>query len=116
MTADASKVYFTSPEPLTNEDLDASVDLYMWSEKGEAEGHPLTLVSKGNNPGNLGEPGNTDSCTGSFSTPQESMSKNCDVITISDLEYCRLTGGVGGNCRSDIGDRLGKRRHLFLLA
>ena len=101
MTADASRVYFTSPEPLMSEDLDASVDLYMWSEEGEVEGHPLTLVSKGNNPGNLDEPGNSDSCTGSFSTPQESMSKNCDVITISDLAYCRLTGGVGGNCRSD---------------
>ena len=73
----------------------------MWSEQGEVEGDPLTLVSKGNNPGNLDEPGNSDSCTGSFSTPQESMSKNCDVITISDISYCQLTGGGGGNCRSD---------------
>jgi hypothetical protein len=101
MTADATKVYFTTPDQLSDEDHDASVDLYMWSEKGEAQGSPLTLVSRGNNPGNPDEPGNSDSCTGSFSTPQGSMSKNCDVITFSDLSYCQLTGGSGGNCRAD---------------
>ena len=90
-----------SPDQLTEDDLDASVDLYMWSEEGEAEGSPLTLVSKGNNPGNPAEPGSSDACTGSFTTPQESMSKNCDVITFSDISYCQLSGGSGGNCRSD---------------
>ncbi len=100
-TADYSKVYFTSEEQLTNEDHDASVDLYMWSEKGEEEGHPLVLVSKGDNPGNPGEPGQSDSCTAGFSIAGEGKSKNCDVITYSEQAYCQLTGGQGGNCRSD---------------
>ena len=47
MSADGSKVFFTSSEQLTSEDHDASVDLYMWSEAGEKEGNPLTLISKG---------------------------------------------------------------------
>ena len=62
MTPDASKVYFTSEEQLTPEDHDTSTDLYMWSQKGEEEGRPLTLISKGDNNGDAGEPGNTDSC------------------------------------------------------
>jgi hypothetical protein len=100
-TADYSKVYFTSEEQLTNEDHDASVDLYMWSQKGDEEGHPLVLVSKGNNAGNAGEPGQSDSCVGGFSISGEGKSKNCDVITYSEQAYCQLTGGQGGNCRSD---------------
>ena len=31
-TADARTVYFTSPDPLTDDDLDTSVDLFMWNE------------------------------------------------------------------------------------
>ena len=63
MTPDGSKVYFTSEEQLTSEDnSDASTDLYMWAEKGEENGHPLTLISKGDNPGNPGGAGNTDAC------------------------------------------------------
>ena len=61
-TPDGTRVYFTSEEQLTAEDHDHSTDLYMWSEKGEEEGHPLTLISKGDNAGVEGEPGNTDSC------------------------------------------------------
>jgi hypothetical protein len=60
MTADASKVYFTSEEHLTGEDLQhGGTSLFMWSEKGEQEGHPLTLVSKGNS--NSGQ-GNSADC------------------------------------------------------
>ena len=67
MTSDGSKVYFTSEEHLTNEDLEhGGASLYMWSEQGEKEGHPLTLISKGDNPGNPGEPGNTDACNASL--------------------------------------------------
>ncbi len=36
MTADGSKVYFTSEEQLTTEDPDTQLDLYMWSD-GEEE-------------------------------------------------------------------------------
>ncbi len=93
MTADGSKVYFTSEEQLTEEDKDTSTDLYMWSEVGEEEGHPLTLVSGG---GSMlaGEPGNTDSCSASFTT-------RCGVVTYSGRRYCQLPGGLGGNCNSD---------------
>ncbi|HVC07891.1 MAG TPA: hypothetical protein VND98_09945 [Solirubrobacterales bacterium] len=101
MTADASKVYFTSPEQLTGEDHDASVDLYMWSEAGEKEGKPLTLISKGNNEGNPGEPGQSDACKASFTTPNQTMTKNCDIVTWSSLSYCQLEGNQGGNCRAD---------------
>lgn len=94
MTEDGSKVYFTSAERLTPEDKDGSVDLYMWSESGELSGHPLTLISKGDNSGNAGEPGNSDSCNASFVS-------NCGVLTYSELSFCQLRGGEGGNCRSD---------------
>jgi len=96
MTSDGSKVFFTSPERLTAEDHDSSVDLYMWSEKGEEEGQPLTLISKGDNAGKPGEPGNSDACNSSFTT-------GCGVVTYSELSYCQLSGGEGGNCRSDSG-------------
>ena len=33
MTADGSKVYFTTDQQLAPEDTDTSVDLYMWSAK-----------------------------------------------------------------------------------
>jgi hypothetical protein len=101
MTADGSNVYFTSAEQLTNEDHDGSVDLYMWSEAGEKEGRPLTLISRGNNEGKPGEPGQSDACKASFSTPSESTTKNCDVVTFSSLSFCQLEGDAGGNCRSD---------------
>ena len=94
MTEDGSKVYFTSAERLTPDDKDGSVDLYMWSEAGSLAGHPLTLISKGENAGNEGEPGNCDSCSASFVT-------NCGVLTYSELAFCQLSGGEGGNCRSD---------------
>jgi hypothetical protein len=57
MTRDGSEVYFTSPEQLTSEDTDTSIDLYGWSE-GTNE---LTLLSKGA-PGAEGT-GNSDNCT-----------------------------------------------------
>jgi hypothetical protein len=95
MTPDGSKVYFTTEEHLTNEDLDhGGTSLYMWSEKGEKEEHPLTLISKGNNPGKEGEPGNTAACSASFTS-------KCGIVTYSDVSYCTLYGGAGGNCHSD---------------
>ena len=102
MTKDATKVFFTSPEQLTSEDHDGSVDLYMWTEAGEREGQPLTLISKSNNnKGIPGEPGQSDACKANFSTPGETTTKNCDIVTFSSLSWCQLEGGGGGNCRSD---------------
>jgi hypothetical protein len=44
MTADGSKVFFSSEENLTNEDTSHSgADIFIWEE-----GHPLTLISRGN--------------------------------------------------------------------
>jgi hypothetical protein len=94
MTSNGSKVYFTSAEQLTSDDHDTSTDLYMWSEAGEKAGHPLTLISKGNNEGNPGEPGNSDACNASYTA-------QCGIVTYSDVSYCTLLGGAGGNCKSD---------------
>ena len=55
MSADGSRVYFTTNRQMTPDDTDTSVDLYMWSDKT----HSLTRVSDS---GNL--PGNTDACSG----------------------------------------------------
>ncbi len=64
MSADGSKVFFSSEEHLTGEDEQhTGADIFMWSQKGEEEGKPLTLISKGPNPGIPGEPGNTGDCT-----------------------------------------------------
>ncbi len=90
MTSNGSTVYFTSPEQLTTDDHDSSVDLYSWSlEKEKAGEPPLTLISVGSS----GE-GNSNSCTSDFTTA-------CGVVPYSGQAYCQLTGGRGGNCRSD---------------
>lgn len=60
MSPDGTKVFFTSPERLNNEDHDNSIDLYMWSEAG----NKLTLVSKAGE-GAEGS-GNSDNCTASW--------------------------------------------------
>jgi hypothetical protein len=79
ITSDGAKVYFTSDEQLTTEDHDTSTDLYMWSEAGQKDGEPLTLISKGDNPGAGGKPGNTDSCTpASFQKPKIDESGSVD--------------------------------------
>ncbi len=75
MTSDGSKVFFTSPGQLTPGDKDSSTDLYMWSERGQLEGKPITLLSGGDNPGNSGEPGSTDSCSASWT-------EKCNVVPI----------------------------------
>jgi hypothetical protein len=60
MSPDGAKVFFTSPERLTPEDTDNSIDLYMWSEAGDT----LTLISKAG-AGAEGT-GNSDSCIASW--------------------------------------------------
>lgn len=57
MTSDGSKVFFTTEKAMTAEDMDASVDLYMWSE----ESGSLTRLSAGKNGA-----GNADSCGASW--------------------------------------------------
>jgi hypothetical protein len=94
MTPDGSRVYFTSGERLTPEDHDSSTDLYMWSQAGAESGHPLTLISKGDNEGQAGEPGNSDSCSASWTT-------RCGVLTYSEFSYSQLWGNLGGNGLSD---------------
>jgi hypothetical protein len=94
MTEDGSKVYFTSAEALTTEDKDSSTDLYMWSEHGAEEGHPLTLLSGGDNEGETGEAGNSDGCSVSWTVA-------CGVLPLNFYEYSALQGGRGGNGVSD---------------
>jgi hypothetical protein len=60
VTGSGSKVFFISAQQLTNEDEDTSKDIYMWTEVGDGEGKPLTLVSRGNGQGN------TDQCNASW--------------------------------------------------
>ena len=49
MTEDGTQVFLSSEENLTAEDEShTGASIYMWSEKGEGEGRPLTLVSTGN--------------------------------------------------------------------
>ncbi|MGA8744563.1 MAG: NHL repeat-containing protein [Solirubrobacterales bacterium] len=85
MTADGSRVFFTTKQQLTSEDTDASTDLYMWSEATDS----LTLISKGS-----GGTGNSDSCSAKFVS-------GCGVVPYSDASYCTLDSGEGGNCHSD---------------
>jgi hypothetical protein len=85
MTPDGSKVYFTSAERLTSEDQDTSADLYMWTEATNS----LTLVSKGSDGA-----GNSDACNSDFTA-------KCGVVPYSNISYCQLLSGEGGNCHSD---------------
>jgi hypothetical protein len=44
-SADASRIFFTSPDKLTDDDESSSSDLYMWEAAPDAEGHHLTRIS-----------------------------------------------------------------------
>ena len=58
MTSDGSKVFFSSEEHLTDEDTShTGADIFMWTQKGEQEGKPLSLISTG-----TGGAGNTGNC------------------------------------------------------
>jgi hypothetical protein len=58
MTATGDQVAFTSPAPLTADDEDSSVDMFVWDEATDS----ITRASQGN--GN----GNSDACTGFWTT------------------------------------------------
>src|SRR5262249_17748074 len=68
MTADGTKVFFTTTDNLTPQDTDHSLDLYMWSQVG-ASAESVTLVSMGNNGA-----GNTNECS-----PAGGWTNGCDV-------------------------------------
>jgi hypothetical protein len=73
MTADGSKVFFTSTERLTSEDTDNSADLYMWSQAGDK----LTLLSKGGE--GAQDSGNSDACSASWVS-------GCGVAAVAPLD------------------------------
>ncbi len=92
MTADGSKVYFTSSEQLLPEDENSSLDLYMWSAARAEQGEqPLTLISKPD-----GAPDNNDGCH-----PVEGWTVKCGVKPISFTVVSQSLGGRGGNGTSD---------------
>ncbi|MBA3865550.1 MAG: hypothetical protein H0X42_04260 [Solirubrobacterales bacterium] len=90
MTPGGSKVFFTSEEQLIAADKDTSTDLYMWSEATDS----LSLVSKGNNPGESGEAGQSDSCNASWTA-------KCGAQPYSNYQWTLLPGGEGGNGIAD---------------
>jgi DNA-binding beta-propeller fold protein YncE len=95
MTEDGSRVFFTTADALhtaTNQDTDESVDIYMWSQKGEEEGKPLTRISTGTE-----GTGNTDSCNPAANSAHEHWNTsgseaNCGVVAV---------GGGGGVASGD---------------
>ncbi len=96
MTPDGSKVYFTSGEKLSSEAEDSSSNLYMWSERGELEGKPLTLISKPNG----------SSGTGTPVCPPTNWTTECGAVpylnaTARFLPDSILRGGPGGDGLSD---------------
>ena len=97
MTPDGSKVFFTSEEHLTGEDLNhGGPSLYMWSEeKAAKEEFPLTLVSKAD-PGSPPEAGNTAACDASWTT-------ECGIVPYENNGYNQVHtyGSPLGNGLSD---------------
>jgi hypothetical protein len=93
MTEDGSKVFFSSNEHLIGEDTEHSgLAIYMWSQKGEEEGHPLELVSRGDNTGASGEPGNASSCAPDHDWNTVAAVPDCSAVAI---------GGGGGVASGD---------------
>jgi hypothetical protein len=89
------RVYFLSSERLTPDDLDSSTDLFSWNINTDS----ITRLSKGNNAGNAGEPGNTDACSGGLVTSHNEHTAKCGVSTYTQGFFCPERGG--GNCLSD---------------
>ena len=101
MTPDGSKVFFTSEEHLTAEDPEhVGASLYMWSQKGEEEDHPLTLISKARRKQEPGASGNTGDCHPALRNGAP-WTTSCSAVPISTYLYSFLTGGAGGNGFSD---------------
>jgi hypothetical protein len=95
-TADGATVYLTSPEQLTPDDHDSSVDLFVWHQSSP---NSLTRVSVGSG----GSAGDTDSCS-----PEGGWISDCGVGIVDFTRYTRVSlGGIafaagqGGNGFSD---------------
>ena len=88
-TADGETLYLTSPDQLTPDDHDTSVDLYAWHESDES----LTRISVGNH----GEAGDTDDCS-----PANGWTEKCG-IALPDMEQYGFifANGTGGNGLTD---------------
>ena len=89
MTADGSKVYFTSAQKLTSDDHDTSTDLYMWSEATDS----LTRVSVGSS----GVVGDTDACSPTWTT-------GCDVEVVPPNVGTQFTNASDNSIAADAGD------------
>ena len=97
MSADGSRVFFTTADKLLPaKDTDSSPDIYMWSQQGEEEGEPLSLISTGE-----AGAGNSDACNPVNSVPGAGEGQhwnstgaiaNCGAVAI---------GGSGGVASSD---------------
>jgi hypothetical protein len=92
MTPDGTKVYYTSDEPLTVDDEDTSVDLFMWEEATNS----IKRLSAG-----AGEVGNTDSCSAGWTSQCDVQSAHMVIDTDSETPGQIFTGD---NWISDSGD------------
>jgi hypothetical protein len=95
MTADGSKVFFTTTDTLTGDDEDTSADIYQAEVSGSSA--TLTRISTGAGSGPHG-PGNSDSCDPAANTKHvhwntTGSEENCGVVAI----------GGGGGIASDNG-------------
>jgi NHL repeat len=103
---DGSKVFFTSEEQLIpGEETSTNSELYMWSEKGEEKGHPLTLISK---PASGAD--TTEECQVAITKTNPPWvpagtnapwTAKCDAVPYSGYSYSLAPGGLGGNGNSD---------------
>lgn len=87
MVPDGSRVFFTSPEQLTADDHDASVDLFAWNEPNNT----LTRLSVGS-----GGSGDSDACSVSWAS-------GCGIETVFTVPVSYEPSGtaIGGNGSSD---------------
>ncbi len=90
MSSDGTKVYFTTPDALTSDDIDTSADIYRADVTDSAA--TLTRVSTGS-----GEAGNSDSCDPAANTIRSHWNSvgpdpNCDAVAV---------GGGGGVASGD---------------
>ena len=95
---DGAKVFFTSADELIpGLETATNSELYMWSEKGEEEGQPLTLISKPD-----GGTDNSEECHSAQPVGATSpWTEKCDAVPYSGYSYSMLPGGLGGNGKSD---------------
>ena len=112
MTADGSKVYFTSAEQLTREDHDASVDLYMWSEEATTKATRSPWSRRGTTPAT---PANRATATPASQSRPSSSTKTAASSPTPSSPTASSTGGAGRQLPLRQLDRRRKRRHLLLL-